>query len=325
MSDRLAFYCVTGRDFFPGAVAMLNSLRLLGHGEPVFVLDCGMDAWQRELLAAEATIVPAPSDVPPSVLKLVLPLSQPADIMVLLDADVIVTRPLDEPIEQAALGRLVAFENDRPRFFAEWSRLLDLPPVRPTPYVTSSAVLVGREVASRVFPVAHERQMRIDRRGTWLEEGEEGNPLYYLDQDVLNAVISAQLGDEEIVALDQRLSANPPFDGLRVVDRSRLCCEYRDGTRPYVLHHIARKPWLVPMRRSVFSRLFTRLVLGPDVTLPLEPSSLPLQLRTGTAAAWHRLELDVKLAVPGVRRRLRRRPEKGTAWPHSAADPGPPE
>ena len=56
----VAFYAVTGRDFF-GAVALLNSLRLLGHDEPLLVVDCGMTARQRELLAEHATALPAPS------------------------------------------------------------------------------------------------------------------------------------------------------------------------------------------------------------------------------------------------------------------------
>ena len=57
----MAFYAVTGRDFFPGAVALLNSLRLLGHDEPLLVVDCGMTARQRELLAEHATVLAAPS------------------------------------------------------------------------------------------------------------------------------------------------------------------------------------------------------------------------------------------------------------------------
>jgi hypothetical protein len=310
-----AFYCVTGRDFFPGAVALLNSLRLVGHREPLFVLDCGMSAWQRELLAPHATIVTAPSDAPPSLLKATLPLSRPARTMVLLDADVIVTRPLTGLIEQAGAGRFVAFENDRPRFFAEWAQLLDLPSVPRRPYVTSSAVVVGCEPAQRVLPLADERATSVDRRGTWFGRGAESHPLYYLDQDVLNAVVASQLRENEVVVLDRRLSANPPFQGLRLRDRTALRCAYRDGAEPYLLHHWARKPWLTPVRRNLYSRLLTRLLLGPDVPVRVDPARLPLELRTGVAAEARRLRLDVTLAVPGVRRRILRREGKTTAWP----------
>ena len=95
---------------------MLNSLRLLGHREPLFVLDCGLTAHQRELLAPHATLVPAPSDAPPWLLKTVAPLRHPAGVMVLIDADIIVTRSLSELIDRAAEPRVIAIENDTDRF-----------------------------------------------------------------------------------------------------------------------------------------------------------------------------------------------------------------
>jgi hypothetical protein len=71
MSERkIAFYSLTGRDFFPGLVGLLNSLRLTGHTAPLYVLDCGMERHQHERLEPHATIVPARAGVPPSLLKL---------------------------------------------------------------------------------------------------------------------------------------------------------------------------------------------------------------------------------------------------------------
>src|SRR5215210_3169387 len=113
MIARAAFYCVADARHFIGAVGLINSLRLLGHAEPVFVLDCGLEPSQRELLSAEARIVAAPSDAPPWLLKTVAPLAHPAEVMVLIDADMIVTRSLAEPIETASAGSLVAVENYR--------------------------------------------------------------------------------------------------------------------------------------------------------------------------------------------------------------------
>jgi hypothetical protein len=319
-----AFYTVTGRDFFAGAVALLNSLRLLGHTEPLYVLDGGMEPRQRELLEPHVTIVPAPDEAPPSLLKLVAPLSRPTRTMVLLDADIIVTRPLTELIERAQAGSLVAFENDRERFFGEWAELLELGPLRRGSYLSTSALFVDRTLAWRFMPLAHERQMEIDSRPTWLGYGDESHPLYYLDQDVLNAVVAAQLDAEQVVALDERLSATPPFHGLRLLDEITLRCGYRDGAEPFMLHHWSKKPWLVPMRSNVYSRLLTRLLLGSDVPLRLDPDYLPLRLRTGFAARAERVRLDILLAMPGVYRRLRRRPPKITAWPdrRSVADGG---
>ena len=99
-----AFYCVSSEMFFLGAVALINSLRLVGHREPVFVLDCGLTPTQRELLSADATVVPAPGPTTPFLLKTVAPLRHPAEVMVLIDADIIVTRSLGELIDRA-VGR----------------------------------------------------------------------------------------------------------------------------------------------------------------------------------------------------------------------------
>ena len=107
MSDT-AFYCVADSRYFLGAVGMVNSLRVHGHSDPVYVLDCGLDPDQRDLLAPHATLVPAPSEAPPWLLKTVAPLRHPAEVMVLIDADMIATRSLSELI-------------DRPRRRA-WSR-----------------------------------------------------------------------------------------------------------------------------------------------------------------------------------------------------------
>jgi hypothetical protein len=310
-----AFYSVCGRDFFPGLVALLNSLRLNGHLEPLFVLDCGMEPRQRELLAPHATILPAPDDVPPSLLKLVAPMAHPARAMALLDADVIVIRPLTELIDRAAAGTVVGFENDLHRFFEEWAELLDLGSLRRGPYLTSSSLFLAGELAARLLPLAHGRQLRVDRRPTWLGKGPESHPLYYMDQDVLNAVLLARLGQDRVIALDQRLSATPPFSGLRVTDETVLRCQYDDGTEPYLLHHFFRKPWLVPMRSNPYSRLMTRLLLGDDVPLRLSESELPLRLRTGRLARLERLRVDVLVGAPAyVRRRLTRRPSRITAW-----------
>jgi hypothetical protein len=312
-----AFYTVTGRDFFPGAVALINSLRVLGHAEPVFVLDCGMEPGQRDRLERHATVLDAPSDAPPSLLKLVAPQSRPANTMVLLDADVIVTRPLTELIETVSGGRLLAFENDHQRFFAEWGELLDLDVEPGRPYVSTCAVFVDAALASTLLPIAHRRQLEVDRGRTWLEDGPESDPLYFLDQDVLNAILAARLRPEQVEALEGRLAANPPFGGLRLADPGTLRCAYRDGAAPYLLHHWARKPWLAPVRSNPYSRLLSRLLLGPDVALRLDDGELPLRLRTGPAAGAARFGVDAALTVPGARRRLTRRSPRIKAWPNA--------
>ena len=90
----IAFYCASSELYFPGAVGLVNSLRLHGHDEPIYVLDCGLTPEHRELLATEATIVSGAPETPPYLLKTIAPLRHPTETMVLIDADMIVTSPL---------------------------------------------------------------------------------------------------------------------------------------------------------------------------------------------------------------------------------------
>ena len=308
-----AFYCVTGRDFFPGAVALLNSLRLCGHDEPLFVCDAGMDAAQRDLLERHATVVDAPAGAPPSMLKTIAPRAHPAEAMALLDADVIVLRALREQLDAASGGSLGAFRNDRDRWFDEWAELLDLGEMRRGPYLTSSALFLDRATADEILPLVAERQERIDLERTWVGSGSEADPLSFLDQDVINAVVRSRLDPSRVVAYDARLAPIPPFAGLRLEDARALSCRYADGVEPLLLHHASRKPWLVRMRANVYSHLLTRLLLADDVELRLDPEALPMRLRDGPAAGAARLATDVGIGGPAFARR-KLFPRRIRAW-----------
>jgi len=118
-------YAISDSRFFLGLIALVNSLRLQGHSEPITVLDCGLADYQREILSHETTVIAAPAGYPPHLLKYVAPLLHPADVMILIDADVIVTRSLEPLIRAAEEGKIVAF-TDRlhDRFDPRWSALL---------------------------------------------------------------------------------------------------------------------------------------------------------------------------------------------------------
>lgn len=313
-TPRLAFYCVTGRDYFPGAVGLVNSLRLQGHSEPIFVCDAGMSPAQAERLGAQATLIPAPRATAPSLLKLVAPAARPAEAMALLDTDLIATAPLFEAIAAAGDG-VAAFENDTQRHFGEWASMLGLPPVRQGPYMTTSAIFAGRDGGARLFELMESRQSAIDPGRTWLAGGSEDDPLYFHDQDVFNAIAHSVFGPEDVTVLDRRLAPIPPFGGVRIEDPVRLRCRLRDGDRPLVLHHCFHKPWLVRLRDNVYARLLRRLLFAPDVAIRLDPAEVPRWLRPGAAGTAERVATDLALAPAGVVRRLRRRGAKVTAWP----------
>ena len=307
MSERhpVAFYCVCGAQYFLGVVAMVNSLRLLGHTDPIFILDFGLSAARRDFLAREATIVAGPRDVPPWLLKTTAPLRYPADTTVLIDADMIATRSLVPLIERASSGGVVAFRNDRDHFVAEWGELLDLGPIRRQPYVSSGLVALGGAEGTEVLRLLDDRQGRVDVEQGIFGRRVPGYAFMFPEQDVLNAILWSRLDPDDLTVLEHRLAPVPPFSGLRIASGATLRCAYADGEAPYVLHHIARKPWLARMRSSVYSRLLTRLLLGDDVALRLDPHEVPLRLRTGPAARAARLGVDYAIGGPSyVHRRL---------------------
>jgi hypothetical protein len=310
-----AFYCVADSRYFIGAVAMLNSLRLLGHPEPVFVLDCGLTDSQRELLGPHTTIVPAPREAPPWLLKTVAPLRHPAEVVVLIDADIVATRSLREPIDAAREPRVVAVENDTERFVPEWGELLGLGELRRQPYVSSGLVFMGQPLAGEVLSLMGELQDRVDFDRTFWRENVPDYPFLFADQDVLNAILATRLKRERLTVLSNRLAPNPPFRGLRVVDEASLRCAHRDGGEPLALHNFYRKPWLARTRSSQYSRLLTRLLLGDDVPLRLDRRELPLRLRTGPSAGAARLGVALAIGIPAyVHRRVRPGPRGSRGW-----------
>src|SRR5437867_414481 len=115
-ADKLpcAFYSVSDCRFFLGAVALLNSLRLAGHEEPIFIVDTGLTLQQRRKLADHVTLIPAPAEEASVLLTPLGPSLHHSEVQVLIDADIIVTRPLTEFIEAARAGRVVAFIEPNP-------------------------------------------------------------------------------------------------------------------------------------------------------------------------------------------------------------------
>jgi hypothetical protein len=263
---------------------MINSLRLLGHREPIFLLDCGLSQRQRELLSPHVTVVPGPRDVPPYVLKTIAPLRHPAEVMVLIDADIVATRSLAGLIAQASEGRVIAPQNDTDRFVPEWGELLGLGPVRRQPYVSSGLVFLGPGVGEQVLTLMASLIDRVELDRTFDQRNDPSYPFFYMEQDVLNGILASRVEPDRIVALPHRLVPNPPFPGLRRPDEATLRCAYRDGTEPYALHHFAIKPWLEPTFHSPYARLLRRLLISADVPVRVRDGELPLRMRTGPRA-----------------------------------------
>lgn len=291
---RAAFYCVSDRRYYLGAVGLVNSLRLAGHSEPVFLLDCGLTPDQRETLAQHVTLITAPREFAPQLLKTIAPRRHPADVMVLIDVDIIVTRALTPLIEDASQGRVVAFRDRQQRFFAEWGRLLDSSRVRPVPYVSSGLVFAGGPPGDELLDLMHEMRSKVDFERTFWRQNDRDYPFLYADQDVLNAIVATRLESDSAAALENRLLPNPPYRGLRLRDERTLRCEYRDGTEPYGIHQYVRKPWLEPTYNSVYSRFLTRLLTGPGIAIRPEREDVPIWLRDGRRARRERARINAR-------------------------------
>jgi hypothetical protein len=297
-----AFYCVADARYFLGAVGLVNSLRVLGHDEPVFLLDCGLTDVQRGLLAAEVELIEAPADMPPTLLKAVAPLERPADVMVLLDTDLVVTRPLTELVESAAEGNVVAFSKGVERWVEGWGDVLDLGEVPRRNYLDFALLCLSAPVGTPVLELLGERQDRIDFERTMWGSHDEGYELLYADQDVFNAILAARVSAERTVVLDPRLAPVPPFEGLSVADERTLRCTYDDGVEPYVVHHFIVKPWLEPTHHGVYSQLLRRLLTADDVAIRVPEAMVPLRLRRGPLAYAERLRVNARERIRFHRR-----------------------
>jgi hypothetical protein len=289
-----AFYCVADERYFVGAVALVNSLRLVGHDELVHVLDCGLTPDQRDRLSSEAEVHPAPADIPPWLLKTAAPLEHPAQVMALLDVDMVATRHLGELLDAAAGGDVVVFANPLQRRTDGWGEILGLGPMRRMPYASSAAVFTDAARGREVLGLLTELQSHVDFERTWWRAGESDYPFLYADQDVLNAILATRVPEERVEVLPDRLAATPPFAGLRVADERSLRCRYEDGTEPFFVHHFAVKPWLEPTHHGVYSRLLRRLLVGPDLAIRLPAGDVPAHLRKGPGAWARRARVNAR-------------------------------
>jgi len=304
-----AFYSVADSAAFVGVVGLLNSLRFAGHDEPFFLLDCGLTPAQRTVLEPHVELVRRTGGGAAPAAKAVAPLRSPADVMVLLDADVLVTRHLEALIRRCAAGRIVVFPDDTPgRFFSEWEDLGLGVPVR-RGNVNSGHLFVPLAWRDGLLERLSELAATVDPRRTFVGGGRPEDPFYYLDQDVLNAMLATVIPPEAVDRAEEGLVAYAPFLGL-TLDPETLECRDAQGRRPFLLHHILRKPWSAALPESVYSTLLRRLLNGRDVAVQVPPHLLPLRLRNGRLASLDRRRAALQsFAHDRTRGRLGLRPQ----------------
>lgn len=308
-----AFYTVADRRFFPGVVGLLNSLRLVGHEEQLYVLDAGLTREQRAALAPHCTVVPrAPERLSSPLLYKPYPrLLEAEGVVVIVDSDLIVSRSMAEVIDAARAGRICAFADPvRDYWFAEWEEVFALkaPPRRQT-YVSSHLVAFSTEH----WPGLLERWWDACAHVVDYPSRAEGGAGAAIasDQDALNALLMSEYPSRavEILPPEERPVANE-MRWVRVRDQRRLKCTFA-GRQVAILHFDGRpKPWergaRWTVRRDAYVRLLRRLLHDSDVRLRWpEGQWLPPWLQ---ASRWSRLllrALDVVNTARGATLRTR--------------------
>jgi hypothetical protein len=284
----VAFYTVSDSNYFLGVVALVNSLRLIGHAEPVVILDCGLTDRQRELLSAHCTLVPIDPALKTArsahYYKLIAPRGTGEPIKLIIDSDMIVTGHLGKLVEAVRAGKVVGFADpEQDRWFAEWQAIHQLPDVpRHQTYMCSG--FVGFD--TRVFPDLLGQWRAACRRTEDQPEFSEGiadSPTAQADQDALNAVLMGLYPGEavEFMPYDACVQAWELRWFARVSDLATLACTNR-GTKALILHTAGHpKPWRSPqaLRRNAFVLLLRRLLSGPDVAIRVDPGMIPTWLR----------------------------------------------
>lgn len=288
--EEVVFYAVTDDRFFIGAVGLINSLRLMGHEQRIVLLDCGLTEHQRNVLALECELIVLPDiqGTNPQLLKPFAALLHTHGTVVVLDSDLIVTRPLDSVLEMAKNGRLCACSDpESERWFAEWEQVFGLSGVpRHQTYVSSGFVAFSVEHWPDLLSCWWRSCERIRSYPTAFY-GAPDSPTAQADQDALNALLMSGWPEEALAIQSQE--TQPSMEQLRwhvqTLDVDTLSCTLHE--RPVILVHpgVKIKPferqWWTRQGRNPYPVLLRRLLVGQDTRVRVTRDDVPLWIRSG--------------------------------------------
>jgi hypothetical protein len=318
---RTTYYIVSDANYFPGAAAFVNSLRLTGNAGEVVVLDAGLTRAQRDRLAPHATVVDVGNDVRrnPLLFKAFPAQLAPEGLVVVTDSDVIVTGSLEPFLERARAGRICLFRDGTPdRWFGEWQEIFDLrSPLRRETYVASGFVAFVAEEWPALLPRWEEAARRIPSSATRGGGAAITTPCWDGDQDALNALLMSEYPPDAVEFLPPVVAPMQyePRRRVRVEDANLLRCRH-EGELTLLIHAGGNpKPWQrsgwgMRMHEDAYGILLPRVLLGDDVPIRFTPNEVPIWLRSGRGARATRTALDGARAVARqVRRRVAPRQE----------------
>ncbi len=311
------YFTFSDTRFFPGTVALLNSLRLTGNHGSFVVVDVGLEDVQRSRLARHATVVRAPRGVARPLFKALPRLYDPKGTIVIMDSDMLVTNSLGRVAEKAAEGKISVFPDhysQTERWFKEWETVLGLnAPLRRQTYVNSGFLAFSVEHWPSFLSRFWELSERVPLESVFAGPDMD-HPFWTADQDTLNAFLMSEIPSTAVEILPAGQEVYPDaLTHVTVIDPETLECSWA-GLRPVILHYSmnpkawSRNGWR-RVRWDAYSRLFGRVVCGNDVPLRMEPEELPLWLRPDAIGKVALMGLDVTHGMLGaIRRRLPPRP-----------------
>jgi len=306
-------YTVANQKFFVGLLGMVDSLRVNGYRGAIVVVDTGLSSPQTAALSDDVVFVAAPEGLPSHYMKVVGPLAHPDDVMVFIDADILCVRSIEEIVERARGGAIVAFEDIgrvgySDRLWRDWEDQLSLGELEPATYVNSGFLAMPRDAGVRFFDDLRVALERVDPMETYIHspEGDVARPFVFADQDVVNAILGSTSFRSRRTILPYAEAPHAPFRGVRV--DGELGCVDDAGNRPYLLHHALQKPWLEALPSNPYTELLPRYVHHPGA-LAVDDRLLPRFLRAGKLADATRAARSVRGHVRvRVRGRLGLRP-----------------
>jgi hypothetical protein len=310
------FFTTSDAAYFPGLVALLNSLRLTGHEQELVVLDLGLTEPQRAALESKVTLYELPEGLTrhSMFVKPFPALIEPDGVVVLVDSDMIVTSSLEPIVQRAASGKICAFPNHYSaltRRYDEWSELFELAaPLRSETYLNAGFVAVSVEqwptFLRRWWDACEAAEARF-------LSGEDREPVAQWDQDAFNALLMSEIPREDVEALP---AYEWHLDRVEIIDEARLEC--RAGGKVQPLLHTPRSPkvwqrggWRhIEYQTRAYVRLMPRVLFARDVAVRLSPSEVAPWVRPGVLARALASGIRGFNGLPDVFRRAGRAPRR---------------
>ncbi|MFL5982756.1 MAG: hypothetical protein ACJ74R_13710 [Gaiellaceae bacterium] len=286
-----ATVCTAGdHDYFPGVVALINSLHVVDFGDEIVVLDLGFTEDQRARLGRVARLVPVPSDSgTPRLATSANAKSHVAElklsgVVIWIDSDIIVTAPLDDVVAAASAGKICVIQDDGAaetfRIYEAWPEAYGLRhQLRVGTYVNGGFFALSTDHWPELLTRFSEACARIPRNAVGVGSPST-NPFWGSDQDALNAVLMSEVEPSALHYLNpSEMVPTRMLPKASVRDAKRLDVAF-DERRTRFLHAAwAPKPWMpgawTLLGRNAYVELLPRLLFAPDIALPLDSSEVP--------------------------------------------------